>query len=255
MEKASIAQRFSRALSTYDAAATVQARMACRLLQLLRKTAGERPPHSWRHVAEVGCGTGLLSRLLRQQLQPEKLWLNDLCPDAAHAFADWPEATFRAGDIETLPLPDSLDLIISGATLQWMEQPALLLERCTAALRPGGRVALSTFAPGTLAEVRHLTGQGLPYPEPDTWAGMLRHAGLRVEQCLTEEQCLTFNTPTDVLRHLQLTGVTAAGHYRWTPRRLEAFSHAYRRQYSTPDGCVKLTFRPVYLIAQKNIMP
>ena len=41
MEKASIAQRFSRALSTYDAAATVQARMACRLLQLLRKTAGD----------------------------------------------------------------------------------------------------------------------------------------------------------------------------------------------------------------------
>ena len=72
MEKQLIAERFARARKTYDREARVQYKAAERMLRLLQ-------PHIKRtglDILEVGCGTGIYSRLLRQEFQPSELWLN-----------------------------------------------------------------------------------------------------------------------------------------------------------------------------------
>ena len=38
-------------------------------------------PTHFRHIVELGCGTGSYSRILLNTLQPETLLLNDLCRD------------------------------------------------------------------------------------------------------------------------------------------------------------------------------
>ena len=63
---------------------------------------------------------------------------------------------------------------------------------------------------------------------------------------------LAFASPVEVLHHLKATGVTATGNRLWTKGRLEQFRKQYIEQFSTPDGCVTLTYRPVYFVAIKK---
>lgn len=253
MEKSQIALRFSRACHSYDGAARVQDQMATRLLDLLDacSVADGGGVRRWQNVAETGCGTGLLSRQIRLRYRPECYWLNDLCPSLAGRYAAWTEATFVAGDMEEVNLPQAVDLLTANAAIQWLEEPERFFNRCVRALQPGGRVAFTSFGPDTFREIRRLTGQGLHYLTAGEYEEMLRRAGLQVEVCEEHTERLTFAQPVDVLRHLKLTGVTAAGHYVWTPRRLEAFCQDYRRLYAGDDGRVALTFCPIYMIAKK----
>lgn len=253
MEKSKIALRFSRACHSYDGAARVQDQMATRLLDLLDacSVADGEGVRRWQNVAETGCGTGLLSRQIRLRYRPGHYWLNDLCPSLVGRYAEWPEATFVPGDMETVPLPQTVDLLAANAAIQWLAEPERFFSRCAQALQPGGRVAFTSFGPDTFREIRHLTGQGLRYLTARDYETLLQHAGLEVEVCEERTARLTFAQPLDVLRHLKLTGVTAAGHYVWTPRRLEAFCQDYRRLYATADGRVTLTYCPIYMIAKK----
>lgn len=254
MEKSQIALRFSRACSSYDRAARVQDRMATRLLDLLDacSVADGQGVRRWRCVAETGCGTGLLSRQIRMRYQPESLWLNDLCTSLSDRYASWAEAIFQPGDMEEVALPQQVDLLTANAAIQWLTDPARFFSRCVRALQQGGRVAFTSFGPETFREIRQLTGQGLHYLTVGDYEKLLKREGLRVEVCEMQTERLLFEQPIDVLRHLKLTGVTAAGHYVWTPRRLEAFCQDYSRLYAGNDGRVALTYCPIYMIAQKT---
>ena len=51
------------------------------------------------------------------------------------------------GDVETLELPQQLDMIVSGSALQWMQDLPLLLKRCNDVLTDSGWLCFSTFGP------------------------------------------------------------------------------------------------------------
>ena len=62
-------------------------------------------------------------------------------------------------------------------------------------------------------------------------------------------QC--FDDPLELLKKLRRTGVTAASDRSWwTPRRLTEFRRVYREKFGTPEQLVKLTWHPVYILAQ-----
>ena len=87
IDKELVAKRFSYSRSTYDREASVQRQVAEKMMRLLTDallSAGiPRPqlPTHFRHIVELGCGTGSYSRMLLNTLQPETLLLNDLCRD------------------------------------------------------------------------------------------------------------------------------------------------------------------------------
>ena len=78
VEKTLIARRFARSTLTYDRAAIVQRNMAEQLVTMIVE-AGRTS--QFNHVLELGCGTGLLTELLVQELAIKTLSLNDLVPD------------------------------------------------------------------------------------------------------------------------------------------------------------------------------
>ena len=251
MEKQLIAERFARARRTYDSEARVQHQAAAEMLRLLQICAGHASRPS---ILEVGCGTGIYSRLLRRAFQPSRLRLNDLCPDMAQSLGDLldqPEVDFLPGDAETLPLPPQTDIITSCSTLQWFASPRLFFGRCHEALVPGGILAFSTFGPENLHEIRALTGNGLPYHTPSQWASMLP-PDLRLLHASEEIATLRFPTPADVLRHLKRTGVTGTEKRMWTRARLQTFTEEYVRRFTQADGQVSLTYHPIYILAQKQ---
>ena len=74
ISKDSIQKSFSKASKTYENSACVQNTMAHELVELLPKV-------SFESVLEIGCGTGLLSSLILNNLKLSSLTLNDLSLD------------------------------------------------------------------------------------------------------------------------------------------------------------------------------
>ena len=84
MNKTIIAERFSKAISTYPREANVQRQIADKMIHLLQK----HIPSPCPKVIEFGCGTGIYSRMLLRTLRPEELLLNDLCPEMRYCCED-----------------------------------------------------------------------------------------------------------------------------------------------------------------------
>ncbi|MFH2123652.1 MAG: malonyl-ACP O-methyltransferase [Pseudomonadota bacterium] len=252
LNKERIAHCFRQAIATYDLHATVQRQVSGRLLDL----AGQIPAISYERVLEVGCCTGMLTEMLCRQHRVDTLFLNDLVPDfAASVRARIPEGRMPHllplfGDIETIPLPDRLTLLISSATFQWLVDLPGFFHRLAQALREDGYLAFSIFGPGTLAEFRELTGVGLDYRNPEEIADLLERNFI-LEQMETEQNRLLLPSPRDVLYHLRATGVGGVRDYCWTRAALRCFERDYLSRFGTPEG-VPVTYAGTCFIARKK---
>jgi ubiquinone/menaquinone biosynthesis C-methylase UbiE len=101
-----------------------------------------------RRVLDVGCGTGLLLRLLAVRLpRAEELVGIDAASgmiDVAESKADDPRLSFCNGVAEHLPFPDeSFGLVVSTTSFDhWTNQSAGLHE-CARVLAPNGQLVLT----------------------------------------------------------------------------------------------------------------
>lgn len=249
MNKQLIAERFGKALATYDREACVQQQIAHKMARLLQTSL---PTRRFRNVVEFGCGTGTYSRLLLRSLRPQQLLLNDLCSQMESCCADMlgKRVRFVSGDAETLDFPRGTDLITSCSALQWLEDPEAFLRRCNHSLAPWGCIAFSTFGQQNMKEIRQLTGSGLPYRSLEELTTSLAPL---YDIIYAEEEILQilFDAPMQVLHHLKQTGVTAAAQHHWTRSTLQHFCEQYARQFSC-GTTVSLTYHPIYIIAKKR---
>ena len=246
VDKSLIEKRFARAISTYDEAAEVQYRVAKRLMSYVM--ACMKPPYD--PILEIGSGTGILTRMLIDRLQPKRLVANDLCDRFRECLKGLP-VEFLAGDAELVSFPCRCRLIISSSTLQWFSSPDRFFEKSADTLSSGGLLAISSYAPGTMAEVSVLTGKGLSYLSLNDIKTII---GRRFEVLVAEQEDeqLHFDTPKAVLEHLKKTGVTAVGSGDvWTRERLMRFCRDYSEMFALPEGGVVLTYRPIYVVARK----
>jgi malonyl-CoA O-methyltransferase len=161
-----IARRFEAAASTYDRAAVIQRQVADALADDI---AVEGLPVGGR-VLELGCGTGLLTRRLLPHLQPG-LWIaSDIAPamlQAARRGLDHPALAFARIDAAEPGVEPGFDLVCSGLTLQWLDDPAAVLGRWGALVRPGGVLGFSTLLKGSFGAWRSaLAAAGAREPEP-----------------------------------------------------------------------------------------
>ena len=235
IDKQLVKTRFARSVATYHEAAEIQRDMAETLLgQLALATGGER---RFDRILEAGCGSGMLT---------------DLVPEWERFHRGRRAAEFRAADIETMPLPEHLSLVIANAVFQWVEDLASLLIRFHSALETGGILAFTTFGPENLREIAALTGRGLSYR---ALAGLheLLTPGFDIIACHEELITLEFATVRDILRHLKATGVTASGgRSRWTRSTLAAFEADYSARFRSGNRMLPLTYHPITLIARKR---
>ncbi len=250
VDKELLRQQFRRAAASYERQAVVQQRAAGRLLDLLAQHC-VKPPQ---RVLEIGCGTGLLTRSLVTRFSSiRELVLNDLVPDFAARMdiaSLGPAVLPLPGDIETLPLPGSFDLIISSSTLHWLDDLDGLLDKLTDHLRPGGLLAFSLYGPENLHEIRALTGIGLPCRSLTEIAASLSQR-LTLLHSSGEVETLRFASPQDALRHLRQTGVNALSRSSWNRAKLEQFCAEYRRRFIV-DGGVALSYHPLYFITRRD---
>lgn len=248
-----IGRRFKNSLLTYNDAAIVQRRMAQSLCTLLSDVVG-RDGACMGDVLELGCGTGLLTQAFAGRFSWQSLKLMDLVPEHAACHAGWPRAHFSTVDLNDCASYPACDLILAGAVFQWITDLETLFGRLACALREGGRLAFSTFAPGNLEEIASITQHGLPYPTCEELMHLLHRAGLRCETSHAETQREYFDSPQAVLRHLKATGVTANTRKGvWTRAHLNHFESGYEA-FKEAEGRFPLTYRPLYVIARKEAL-
>ncbi|MBF0183696.1 MAG: methyltransferase domain-containing protein [Magnetococcales bacterium] len=167
------------------------------------------------HMLEWGCGTGFLSRLLQQRWPQGRLLCSDLAWPMVQRCRTVCGATANIGylvaDGQQPPFATAaFDLIAASMVMQWFTEPLLTLRQWHDLLRPGGRVAFATLAPGTFHEWRGTCqALGLPhgiadYPLADGWFNAWPSDG---ERQLQEER-ITVHHPSGLafLQHLRAVG-------------------------------------------------
>lgn len=273
MDKDVVRARFAKAVSSYDDNALVQRQIAGHLCSLIAEYGsmghGAEPgrdvctivetgapyaasPHS--RVLEIGCGTGMLTRMYLRDHRPDIMWLNDLCPEVSPVLEDLLEPgriEFIPGDAESVAFPGGLDLIMSSSALQWLADLPSFLGKCSSSMRDGGILAFSSFGPSNMGEIAALEGISMPY---HTLGQLVALVSDKFDVIHAEESisALSFGSPAEVLRHMKLTGVTGLRKETWTRSRLESFCSRYVERFSEPDGTVSLTYHPVYIIARRK---
>jgi malonyl-CoA O-methyltransferase len=209
-----VRQGFGRGAASYEAQARLQQGVAWRLGRLCRDLPLPAGP-----CADLGAGTGLLSRALLAQRPslPDLPLQLDLCPEllarnplAAPTTAPW--------DLN-LGLPPQLrdaGLLLSSFALQWLEDPAAQLAHWAGRLAPGGWLALAVPLAGSFdtwqaaARAASVPCTALPLPRGE----VLIEAALRAGLELRRAQRLRFSrAPGDglaTLRLLRSLGATAS---------------------------------------------
>ena len=107
-------------------------------------------------ILEIGCGTGFLTDVLRETL-PDAHWIvTDISLDMLAAcrreLGDPPDIQFRQMDGEAPTMVGPFDLICANMTFQWFEDLPGSIARLMHLLSPGGYLAYTTLAKGSLAE-------------------------------------------------------------------------------------------------------
>ena len=247
---AQVERCFSRGAPAYQRSATLQAAVAARLARLARPLAHALPPGP---RADLGAGSGLLSRALEAQLNDAPLMRLDACGTLMEQEKPPQPALQRLWDLNQ-GLPQELHgagLLASSFALQWLEQPALQLGRWCEALRPGGALLLAAPCSGSFqiwhqaAERAAVPCSALPLPEAEA---LIDAAASALE--LHHRQVLRFSRPNGgaraFLHQIKSIGAQASPAARLQPGQLRRLIHHW------PGPEQAIVWHVLVLVGQKR---
>lgn len=238
-------------------------------VELVSRIAAEDPES----VVDLGCGPGTLTGLLAERWPGARVAGLDSSPEMiARARADRPgpagRVRFDVADLRDWVVgavgADTVDVIVSNATLQWVPGHRELLPDLLARVRPGGWLAFQV--PGNFAEPSHTIRRELadesPYAEhtrdlatpashePDDYLATLAGLGCTVD--VWETTYLHVLTGPDPV-FAWVSGTGARPTLQALPDDLRAaFEAEFKRRLSTaypetPYGVV-LPFRRIFVV-------
>ena len=207
IDKKKVKEKFEKALNSYDEYASIQKYMANELIGKIKELA----LHSPDKIYEIGTGTGLLTKIIVEELSFNEMVCNDLFPLSLKNIEQvCKKCSFLEGDGEdTGKTPQGTDMIIANAVFQWFEDLPAYLNKVAFKIKEKGIVAFSTFGTSQYLEIRTLTGNCLRYFSKDELEDKIRENWETLHFSQWNE-ALKFKTLKGVLRHINSTGVSGA---------------------------------------------
>lgn len=253
VNKKLVKERFSAGLQTYAREAVVQRLMATELTNLLKNHIHKKPLT----ILEAGCGCGLLTSELVEQLAISDYTANDLVLECGKTLekiiptSSSIRFNFLPGDIETLDLYSTYDLFTGNAVFQWLNDSPAFWAKTANRLNDQGLVAITLFGRNNYSEIAALTGRTLNYPTIESLQDIFSPY-YNILELYTTSHTLLFSAGRDVLRHIRHTGTGGLAREHWGKNRLLEFESEYQKRFANSEGLVSLTYQPIYLIAQKK---
>jgi trans-aconitate 2-methyltransferase len=96
-----------------------------------------------RTIVDLGCGTGTVTALLRERWPDAQITgVDNSQPMLDRARAEMPDVTWQFANLATWIPPAPVDLMVSNAALQWLDDHATLFPRLLTQLSLGGTLAV-----------------------------------------------------------------------------------------------------------------
>jgi len=268
INKSLVRRHFDRHACEYDRHAIIQREMA---LQLIAAVVQRFPKKQFVNILEIGCGTGLLTALLRVQWDKAKLTAMDISAemidqakiklgyDAVNMEFILADAEEWAGETmnKTMQNPEeSFDLIISNATFQWFQSAEQTIENLLHMLHPNGVLAFTTFGPRTFFELhdsfraaevklhKATAIHGLRFNPPSFWQALFAEGEFN---WLQQEKVMHYNSVREFLSQVKRVGAGNASvtgeKAGYSGKRIFAeMQHYYDAHYRDAQG-VRATYQ------------
>ena len=247
INKELVKKRFKKSLTTYNAHAAVQKSMADKLVNILIELKG----NNFGNILEIGCGTGLLTSNICNKMEFKKLYVNDIVGESANYINKISSGIdFIEGDAENAEFPQNLDLIISNAAFQWIDDFSAFLKKLKFCLNDNGVLAFTSFTTNHFNEISKITNSQLKYYENSEIIKTAEEFFI-TDYSWSEELKLEFSSAKEVLFHMKALGTNGIEKKYWTKKDIQEFESAYKDICS--DG-IELTYNPAYFILTKNLI-
>lgn len=244
---------FQRQAARYEMASPVQREVAEALAER-HLPDGDNSPAS---ILEIGTGSGRLTRVLRRRFPQASIEAIDISPAMvamASQDASLCDVVWRVEDMDVLDLGRRYDLIASNCTLHWSASLADLLRRISRHLAPGGRLAASLMARGTLAELheaRRVAAPGKPaakqLPRESDVLRMLEDSGLKLIANDSLSYTRSYDSISEFAAELRAScftgGPFAHSGTLLGPGELKRLWRLYRQRYTDEQSRVIANFR------------
>lgn len=233
---------------------------------LLARVGAESP----RTVADLGCGTGGLTRLLAQRWPGAEVLGVDSSAEMVARGEPGPRLRFEVADLREWRPETPVDVVVSNAALQWVPGHLDLLSRLLGHVAPGGWLAFQV--PGNFEEpshtirrelaadpayAAHTAGVAVPSShDPGVYLAALQDLGCEVDAWETTYLHVLDATADPDPVFTWVSGTGARPTLQALPEDLRAtFEEDYRRRlrsaYPARDGRVVLPFRRVFAVARR----
>ena len=212
-----VRRAFSRAASSYQAAAVLQQEVAKRLLESLDYLEDRQP----QVVLDIGSGPAYSTAVMKKRWPKAQVIALDLAMpmlvEARKQAGWWRPFSRVCADARALPLADnSVDVIFSNLCLQWVEDLPAVFAGFRRVLKPGGLLVCSTFGPDTLVELREAfahaddTAHVSNFVQIAQFGDALMMAGFRNPVLDRDLFTLTYDDLPALMRELKAIGATNA---------------------------------------------
>jgi len=258
IDRVAMRTAFEKSATTYDASAVLQQEVANRLVE--RMDFMSMQPVS---ILDAGAGTGFVSQLLATRYPNAKITALDLAfnmlkqSKAKRTFKQrWnKQFSYVNAEVESLPFADaSVELIISGLTLQWCQDLTKVFKEFKRVLAPGGLLMFSSFGPDTLKELRQSWAEVDDLAHVNAFADLhdvgdaLLQSGYADPVMDMEMLTVTYNDVKTVMRDLKKIGahnvMQGRSHNITGKNKLKKMIQAYEQ--FRENGLLPVTYEIVY---------
>lgn len=244
IDKSLVKNSFRKNLKTYDENADIQREMAETLVQLI-------PVKSADSVLEIGMGTGVLTKLIAENISFNKYTANDIVAECKKCLKYIiPDASFIEGDIEDIEFLQKFDLVVSNATFQWVSDFKKLSQKIADILNDDAAFVFSTFGKSNFKELKNITRIGLDYQSLNDLKELLQK-DFDIINAKEKETILYFKSFKDILSHIKLTGVNGICAKKMSVSELRTAEKKYTELYSEQKGLI-LTYNPIFMVLKKK---
>jgi NADH dehydrogenase [ubiquinone] 1 alpha subcomplex assembly factor 5 len=235
------------------------------LLQRVADDLADRLELIVRHFSlalDLGSHHGVLARRLRELPNVDTV----ICMDSCTGLLSQYDGLCVQADEEYLPFAArSLDLIVSGLSLQFANDLPGVLLQAGRSLKPDGLLLVALLGGATLHELRtaftiaeaETVGGASPHIAPFAdirdLGALAQRAGLALPVADAETLTVTYQTPLHLMHELRGMGATNALHDRHrkplTRRMLLRVADVYKDRFGRADGRIPATFEILTLTA------